>query len=162
MVDRNGRDLRVRHATAADRWAIRRLVYGARLNPRDLDWRRFLVAEVGGTLVGTIQVRRHADGTCELASLAVRPALHGAGIGAALIGALRERESGPLYLYCSSSLAGYYTRFGFLPVPTYALPPSLRSLGWLSRAAAAFSQLLPVVLPRLIFMRAESGTQAGM
>jgi N-acetylglutamate synthase-like GNAT family acetyltransferase len=160
MANSAGRQLRIRPAIAADRWAIRGLIYAAHLNPRDLDWRRFLVAEVGGTLVGTIQVRRHPDGTCELASLAVRPALHGAGIGAALIGALREHEPAPLYLYCRSSLAGYYTRFGFLPVPVRALPPSLRRIGRIAHAVAALSRQLPIAVPRLIFMRAESGTRA--
>lgn len=155
-----GTYLRIRPATIADRWPIRRLIYAARLNPRDLDWRRFLVAEVGGALVGTIQVRRHPDGACELASLAVRPALHGGGIGAALIGALREREPGPLYLYCLSSLAGYYTHFGFLPIPARELPPSLRPIGWIARAVAGLARLLPFVVPRLVFMRAESGKRA--
>ena len=160
MADSAGRHLRIRPATAADRWAIRRLIYAAHLNPRDLDWRRFLVAEVDEALVGTIQVRCHPDGTRELASLAVRPALHGAGIGAALIDALREHEPGPLYLYCVSSLASYYTRFGFLPVPARELPPSLRRIGRIARAVAALARLLPIAVPRLVFMRAESGTRA--
>ncbi len=160
MADSAGRHLRIRPATAAERWALRRLIYAARLNPRDLDWRRCLVAEVGGAIVGTIQVRRHPDGTRELASLAVRPALHGVGIGAALIDALREHEPGPLYLYCASSLANYYTRFGFLPVPARELPPSLWRMGQIARAVAAFARLLPIAVPRLVFMRAESGARA--
>lgn len=145
----------IRPATVADRWAIRRLVYPARLNPLDLDWRRFLVAEVEGRIVGTIQARHHADGTRELASLAVAPALQRLRIGAALIGALREREPGPLHLYCASSLAGYYEHFGFQPIPIRDLPPSLRGLGRIARAVAALARLVRAEVPRLIFMRAE-------
>lgn len=161
MIDTVGDQACIRPATAADRWAIRRLAYAARLNPCDLDWRRFLVAERGGRIVGTIQVRRHADGTHELASLAVAPALQRLRIGAALIGALRERESGPLYLYCASSLAGYYDRFGFRPVPRRELPPSLRHIGRIARVAAALARLVGAEVPRLIFMRVEGSCRSG-
>ena len=49
-----------------------------------------------------------------------------------------------------------------LPVPRRELPPSLRGVGHISRAAAAFSRLLPIGLPRVIFMRAEGEAQAQM
>ncbi len=75
----------------------------ARLNPFDLDWRRFLVAEQDSQIAGMVQVGPHSDGSRELASLAVLPAQQGQGTGGALIGALLERERGPLHLMCRNA-----------------------------------------------------------
>ena len=47
----------IRAATEADAKAIHDLVHDAHLNPRDLDWRRFLVADESGTVVACAQVR---------------------------------------------------------------------------------------------------------
>ena len=142
----------IRAAVAADSPAIRRIVYAARLNPLDLDWRRFLVAERAGRIVGTLQVRRHDDGTRELASLAVVRGAQATGLGAALIAALRERESPPLYLYCAPRLVGYYERFGFRPVAIRDLPPGLRVPGQLACAIALVGRICRVPLPRPVFM----------
>jgi amino-acid N-acetyltransferase len=57
----------VRRATADDQAAITRLVHQARLNPRGLDWRRFVIAEAADAPIGVAQVRRHRDGSRELA-----------------------------------------------------------------------------------------------
>ena len=148
--------VQIRAAVAADAPAIRRLVRAAWLNPLDLDWRRFLVAERAGRIVGTIQVRRHNDGTHELASLAVLPGEQGAGCGAALIAALREREAPPLYIYCAPALVGYYERFGFRPVAIRELPPGLRIPGQLARAIALIGRGCRVALPRPVFMRLDA------
>ena len=146
---------RIRRARAADRWAIRRLVYAARLNPRDLDWRRFLVAELDGRIVGTIQARHHADGTRELASLAVHPALRGLGVGTALIAALRAQERGPLYLSAATTWQAITSSSVSAPCrcatcrrrygPSVDSPAS-------SRRSPPDSPSQP---PRVIFMRAE-------
>ena len=53
----------IRAATEADAEAIRDLIHTAELNPRDLDWRRFLVADDGGAVVACAQVRVHGRGT---------------------------------------------------------------------------------------------------
>src|SRR3970040_664524 len=48
-----GDEERLRPATAADAGAIRSLIFRVGINPRGLDWRRFLVAVApGGRLVG--------------------------------------------------------------------------------------------------------------
>ena len=50
---------RIRRATAADQATIGRLVRQARLNPRTLDWRAFVIAEADDKPVCAAQVRRH-------------------------------------------------------------------------------------------------------
>lgn len=158
-MDRQRSDgIRIRPARAADRRAIRRLVVAARLNPLDLDWRRFLVAERAGRIIGTIQVRYHADGTRELASLAVVPTAQGIGLGAALIDALCAREAPPLYLFCASGLVGYYERFGFRPVAIRDLPPGLHTHGRFARAAILIARRCRLALPRPAFMRLDAPT----
>lgn len=107
----------VRPARRDDFPAIRRLVFGARLNPFGLDWRRFLVAGTpGGDVLGCGQVKPHADGSRELASLVVREQARGRGVARALIeNLLARQEARPVYLMCRASLEPFYARFGFHP-----------------------------------------------
>ena len=80
-------EIRIRRATADDQPAITRLVRGARLNPRSLHWERFVVADAQRDLVGVAQVRRHPDGSRELASLVVQASARGRGTAAGMIDA---------------------------------------------------------------------------
>lgn len=118
----------IRAATAADQAAITRIVRAARINPTGLRWPRFLVAAAGGTVIGTVQLKPHRDGTVELASLAVLPAWQRAGVGAALVRSARARGPRPLYLTCADHLEGYYGRLGFRRVEPRALPRDLGRL----------------------------------
>ncbi|RIK58527.1 MAG: GNAT family N-acetyltransferase [Chloroflexi bacterium] len=119
----------IRAAEAADQRPITRLVRGARLNPLHLAWPHFIVAEevtpAQRTLAGAGQLRPHADGSRELASLVVLPAYQQRGLGGALIQALLSRAPFPLYLYCRGELVPYYARFGFRLAMEDELPPSL-------------------------------------
>ena len=63
----------LRSATAADQPAITALVRNAGINPMKLDWYRFVVADEGGRVVGTGQVKTQRDGAREVASIAVVP-----------------------------------------------------------------------------------------
>src|SRR2546422_1693634 len=104
----------IRPATKADQATIRRFIKAANLNPMSLRWPNFLVAEDEGAIVGVGQVKPHADGSRELASMAVLPQRQGQGIGRALIERLMARENGAvLHLTCKRELEGYYERFGF-------------------------------------------------
>lgn len=105
----------VRPARREDFPAIRRLVFGARLNPLGLDWRRFLVAGTpGGEVLGCGQVKPHADGSRELASIVVREQARGRGLARALIENLLARQAArPVYLMCRASLEPFYAIFGF-------------------------------------------------
>jgi N-acetylglutamate synthase-like GNAT family acetyltransferase len=62
--------MNIRPARAEDRATITAMVRGARLNPMDLQWSRFLVAEDETGIVGVGQIRPY-PGASELASLVV-------------------------------------------------------------------------------------------
>ncbi|MFL5803660.1 MAG: GNAT family N-acetyltransferase [Roseiflexaceae bacterium] len=131
----------IRPATATEQATITAIVRAARINPSDLDWRRFLVAEQGGQIVGVVQVRPHRDGSRELASLAVVPEQQGQGVGAALVGALLARERGPLDLMCTDQMEGYYARFGFRRLASHELAPYFRRIMWIARVISFIAKL---------------------
>lgn len=116
----------LRPATAADQKPIRDLIHLVGINPTNLNWQRFIVAEDEGRFVGCVQLKPHNDGVRELASLAVQPAYQGQHVGTQLIRALLEREGGEIYLICRSTLASYYAKFGFQLVEVPALPESFK------------------------------------
>jgi N-acetylglutamate synthase-like GNAT family acetyltransferase len=118
----------LRTAIVADEKDIKAMIRGARLNPLGLDWRRFIVAEANGEIIGTVQVKPHDDGTRELASLAVISAWQRHGVGTALVRAAVARETGPLYLTCRSELEGYYVRFGFRALTRDEMPAYFQRL----------------------------------
>lgn len=124
----------LRRATAADQAAITALVRAARLNPFNLDWRRFVVAEEGGQVVGAGQVKPHKDGAREVASIVVAPEWQGRGIGGAVVETLIALEPPPLYLYCAEYNEGYYRRFGFRALTEAEMPGSLRKIHRVSNA----------------------------
>lgn len=131
---------RLRPATASDQPAITAIVRAAGINPFNLHWPRFLVAEadVPPRIVGVAQIKAHGDGSRELASLAVVPDHQGEGIGGALIQALLASEQGPLHLMCRNDLEGYYVRFGFRALRPAEMPPYFRRM---TRAADIFFAL---------------------
>jgi N-acetylglutamate synthase-like GNAT family acetyltransferase len=133
----------IRPATPADAGAIRGLVNGARLNPRDLDWRRFLVAEDGGAVVACAQVRVHAGGSRELASVAVAPARQGEGIGRLVSEAAIAREPvRPLYLYTESRTESFWARFAFATIDGGEIPADMRGALRFARVATRIYGLL--------------------
>jgi N-acetylglutamate synthase-like GNAT family acetyltransferase len=142
----------LRPATAADQAEITAIVREARIYPRGLDWPRFIVADVGGRVVGTGQVRLHRDGSREMASIAVRPDYQRFGIGSAICRALVAREAGVLYLTALAPMETYYQRFSFFKVTAAEMPPDLRRM---MRLAAALGPLIermagarPIVMKR--------------
>ena len=102
------------------------MVYRACLNPFGIKWKRFVVAEADGRVIGVRQVRILRDGTREIASGVVLPAFRRRGIGTLLIETLLERERGPLYLMCDGKWEHYYRQFGFQVVDKEDLPESFR------------------------------------
>jgi len=118
--------MNIRPARAEDRATITAMVRGARLNPMDLRWSRFLVAEDATGIVGVGQIRPHPD-VSELASLVVREDQRGKGVGGQLVRALMARSSSALVLFCRPQLESYYARFGFRAVGVKEAPPSLRT-----------------------------------
>ncbi len=133
---------RLRAATAADQKTITAMVRGAGLNPLDLKWQHFLVADEAGEVIGVGQVRHHGGAVRELASLVVAPGRQGEGIGAALVRALMAREQGIVYLFCQDSLEGYYARFGFAVTARSGLPGKLRLWHLLGNTMASVASRL--------------------
>jgi N-acetylglutamate synthase-like GNAT family acetyltransferase len=145
-------------ATAFDAPIIRRMIADARLNPLGLDWRRFLIVEAHGEVIGIGQVKQHGDGSRELASICVVPRYHGQGIGTQIIETLLVREAGTVYLMCAPALEGYYQRFGFAAIALGEMPPYFKRLMWLvmpimrvARLFAADAQP-PLVMRRLALL----------
>ncbi|MBX3048767.1 MAG: GNAT family N-acetyltransferase [Anaerolineales bacterium] len=124
---------RIVPAQEAHAAAIRQLVRAAGINPTGLAWERFLVAlSAEDELIGCIQIKPHADGSRELASLAVAPAWQGRGLARALLEALLAGNHGELYLMCQSRLGPLYAKFGFQPVAAPDMPTYFRRVSKLA------------------------------
>lgn len=153
---REGSAPTIRPAIQADAEAIRGLVRAAQLNPRDLDWRRFLVADDAGTVVACAQVRAHGGGTRELASVVVAPGRRGEGLGRAISEATIAREPArPLYLYAESRNEPYWARFAFVTIDGDDIPRDMRGS---LRVARVFVRIYSLVMRqqfRLVMMRRD-------
>ena len=116
--------LNIRPATAEDQPTIRRLIKDARLNPMSLNWPNFIMAEEDGDVVSVGQIKRHGDGSRELASIVVVPARQGRGIGSQVINTLlTSNPATVLHLTCRRELQSYYERFGFRRLNREDYPP---------------------------------------
>jgi GNAT superfamily N-acetyltransferase len=126
----------IRAACAGDQPTLRRMVWDARLNPRDLNWRRFrvVVDERDERLLAIGQVREHRDGSRELASIVTTPDARGQGLATTLIRELLAGVPGPVYLTCRPELIGFYERLGFTTADT-ELPTYFRRIAWLNGIA---------------------------
>jgi N-acetylglutamate synthase-like GNAT family acetyltransferase len=102
----------IRSANAADEAVIKAMIRAEHLDPFNVHWPNFLVAEEAGRLIGVGQVKPFRSGR-ELGSLVVVADRRENGVGGALINALIARESGPLLLFCLAFREPYYARFGF-------------------------------------------------
>lgn len=148
----------VRPATAADQAAIEALVLAELLNPNDLDWRRFLVAVSDGAVIGAVQMRLHADGSCELGSLVVAPSRRGQRIAARLVERLLAEHAGPVHLVTARANAPHYRHWGFRPIAPARAPHALRRNRRLGQLLGGLMSLLRGRRPRrlVILERAVS------
>lgn len=112
----------IRPAVEADQQTIVSFIQQARINPRNLHWQNFLVAEKNGQIVGIRQVKVHAQGTREVASGFVLPEYRRQGISALLMHEIIAREKDTLYLICNKKRKTYYEPFGFREVKLTELP----------------------------------------
>ena len=124
----------IRRAFRSDQAAITALVHSENLARDDLDWRRFVVALAHGRVIGAVQMRRHADGSQELASLVVAPQFRGRGLAAQLITTLLAQHASPVQMITGARFARRYARFGFQRVPQWRAPRGhfRRTWKWLS------------------------------
>ena len=123
----------IRPARPDEQATIKRIVRAARINPMNLDWRRFLVADEDGRIVAIGQVKPHGDGSRELASIATIPSHQRRGMAAQVIRALIAREQGELVLVCQATLEPFYARFGFRRIARDEMPSYFKRLSWAMR-----------------------------
>ena len=83
-----------------------------------------LMAELGGRIVGTVALYKHADGTFELAKMAVEENLRGQGIGKkmgeAVLALARELGAEQVYIISNTRLENsiaLYRKLGFIDSP---------------------------------------------
>jgi N-acetylglutamate synthase-like GNAT family acetyltransferase len=104
----------LRNANQDDFLKILNLVTQLNLDPSNLEWDRFVVVETAdGIFVGCGQIKIHADGSRELASIAVDEKYRGQGIARMIITDLLSRSERPVFLICRSRLRELYQKFGF-------------------------------------------------
>lgn len=127
-----------REATAQDEPTIREMIKAEQLDPTSLNWRHFLIAEDGETVVGIGQIKAY-PGCRELGSLVTHPDYRGRGIATRMIAQLEERATFPLYLLCAHWNEAFYERNGYVTIPWRAAP-------WILKL-----KTLPAPLIRLIF-----------
>jgi N-acetylglutamate synthase-like GNAT family acetyltransferase len=122
----------IRPARTEEQAHIRSMIRAEQLDPLNVHWQNFLVAEENDRIIGIGQVKPYRNAR-ELGSLVVMNRRREQGVGAAIINALIARESGPLCLFCLEFREPYYAKFGFRRVHMRALPSSLKSkyaFGW--------------------------------
>ena len=142
----------IRPARTGDETTIKALIRAERLDPFNVHWQNFLVAEdaAAGRIIGIGQVKPYHSGR-ELGSLVVASDRRRSGVGEAIMRALIERERGPLLLFCLAFREPYYSRFGFARCGRRDLPGEFK---WKYAVGAVFTRL---VGRRLIVMKRPNG-----
>jgi N-acetylglutamate synthase-like GNAT family acetyltransferase len=145
----------IRPARQEDQPTIVSFIRQAKINPRNLHWQNFLVAEENGTVVGIRQVKVHSRGTREVASGFVLPEYRRRGISAHLMNELLARETGPLYTMVSQKRASYYEQFGFRLVDVDELPPDFRKEYRIGRIVTTLMSLFSKERVRIVPLKRD-------
>ena len=137
----------IRPAMAAEQALLRRIVLAAHLDPSNLHWQNFVIAEWDAQLAGIAQVKPYKD--CrEFGSLVVLPEFRKRGIAAQLIERCLANEPGRIYLICESRMESFYKKWGFSKVSFAQAPRTLR----IKLAVTVVMRLFGI---RIICMRRE-------
>jgi N-acetylglutamate synthase-like GNAT family acetyltransferase len=147
--------LNIRPARQEDQETIVSFIRQAKLNPRNLHWERFLVAEKDGQIIGIRQMKVHAEGTREVASGFVLPEYRRQGISARLMNELLARETGTLYTMVNEKRAPYYEKFGFHRVDSRQLPSDFRKEYRIGRIVTTLMSIFRKERVRVIPMKRE-------
>lgn len=144
--------VRLRSATEQDAQSIRRLIHQVGINPLALDWRRFTLAvDEQDRMIGCGQIKPHAGGLRELASIAVEPAYRSQGIARRIIEQLLSATPPPVYLTCRQSLTSFYEKFGFHALQAHQMPSYYRRLWtlvhWMKRLNPRLEGMQVMVKP---------------
>lgn len=153
LTGRYSVSLTIRPARQEDQSTIVDFIHQAHINPRNLKWERFLVAEENGQVLGIRQVKVHAGGTREVGSGFVLPEHRHKGISAQLMNEILSREKGTLYLMCRDQWIPYYEQFGFHKVSTDQLPADFRKEYRIGRFITSFISFFRKDKVRIVPMR---------
>jgi N-acetylglutamate synthase-like GNAT family acetyltransferase len=104
----------IRRAAPQDRPGIRMLADRLGLDYPDMEDDPFWAAVEGGTVIGIVGLKRHADSD-ELVSLGVDPDRRSAGLGWRLVEALAAEADGDIHL--ATIIPGFFDRCGFTAIP---------------------------------------------
>jgi N-acetylglutamate synthase-like GNAT family acetyltransferase len=148
--------LTIRPAQQEDQETIVSYIQQAKINPRNLHWQNFLVAEENGKAIGIRQVKVHAQGTREVASGFVLPEYRRQGISAQLMKEILSREHGALYLMCRDKRAPYYEQFGFRRANVNQLPADFLKEYRIGRIVTSLMSLFNKEKVRIIPMKRGS------
>jgi N-acetylglutamate synthase-like GNAT family acetyltransferase len=142
----------IRRASERDQQAIRALVHSERLNPTGISWPNFVVAVLGGRIIGAVQMRKHSDGSRELGSLVVSKDARGCGIASRLIDVLLAEEQAPVWMITADPYAGAYSRWGFEQIEARAAPVKVRRNHLMGRLASIISLVMRRPIRRLVIL----------
>ncbi len=106
------KDVIIRKASPAERTGVLRLLSQYFLDTEGVESREYLVAVVGGKLVGCASLGQGEF--LEVWDIVVHPSYRGRGIGTALLKALLESVEGEVFLRTTSP--GFFARSGFKPI----------------------------------------------
>ena len=148
--------INIRPARQNDQQTIVSFIQQAKINPRNLHWQSFLVAEENNKIIGIRQVKTHQQGTREVASGFVLPEYRRQGISAQLMNEILSREKGTLYLMCRDRRTPYYEQFGFRQVDVSQLPSDFRKEYWIGRIITTLISMFRKDRVRIIPMKRES------
>ena len=127
MVSHDAVPASLRRARTGDVRAIRRLIDAYTADGRLLskatvtlyeDVQEFIVAEQDAQVVGCGALHVMWEDLAEIRTVAVRPDLHGSGIGSAMLVALldRARDLGIRRVFCLTFETDFFARHGFTPI----------------------------------------------
>ena len=127
----------------------------AKINPRNLHWQNFFVAEDNGKVVGIRQIKVYPQGTREAASGFVLPEYRRRGISAQLMNALLAREKGPVYAMVNQKRVPYYEQFGFRQVDPVQLPADFHREYRIGRIVTTLMSLFAKERIRIVPLKRE-------
>ena len=145
----------IRPARQEDQETIVSYIQQAKINPRNLHWQNFLIAEENGQAVGIRQVKVHAQGTREVGSGFVLPEYRRQGISARLMNEILSRQNGTLYLMCRDRRAPYYEQFGFRQADVRQLPADFRKEYRIGRIITTLMSIFSKDRVRIIPMKRD-------
>ncbi len=136
----------IRSAAPSDLAAASALLADAKLPVDDVaeHFASFLVAELGGRVVGVAGLERCGD-VALVRSVAVEAALRGQQLGHALCAELfaRAERGGVRELHLlTEHAAGFFARLGFAPEARDSAPPAIRATRQFSALCPASAQLM--------------------